>query len=109
MMVIRWPVTQRIAPVPNAPADRLAKHEWAPFLKEDAIACAWAIRSDNLDAYHFQDLLQRGGGGQKLAHRFAQGRFGQLTGVTEPLTPDPQSVQHHVRGVLAGLADRLAQ
>lgn len=41
---------EAIAPVPNADAANVSKHEWAPFLKQDAIACAWAIRSDDLAA-----------------------------------------------------------
>jgi len=41
---------EAIAPIPNADPKKVDRHEWAPFLKQDAAACAWATRSDDLKA-----------------------------------------------------------
>jgi hypothetical protein len=41
---------EAIAPVAGADPAKVKKHEWSAFLTEGATACAWAVRSDNLDA-----------------------------------------------------------
>jgi len=41
---------EAIAPVTGAKPAQVQKHEWGAFLTEEAAACAWALRSDNLDA-----------------------------------------------------------
>lgn len=41
---------EAIAPQPGADPRKVERHEWAPFLKQDAAACAWAIRSTDLKA-----------------------------------------------------------
>jgi len=41
---------EAIAPVAGAAKAAIQKHEWGAFLAEDATTCAWALRSENLDA-----------------------------------------------------------
>jgi len=41
---------EAIAPVAGAKPAKVQKHEWGAYLTADATACAWALRSDNLDA-----------------------------------------------------------
>ena len=64
---------EAIAVQPKADPKALDRHEWAPFLKEDAAPCGWAVQTRDLaadrehlkpQASRFRSLYAPGGDGR---------------------------------------------